>query len=502
MLPRADSSWSFPEAAHLLNRAGFGGSPEEIRAFHRLGREMAVKSLFEAVDSAGTFPAPEWTAPDEAEANAREFLALRRALQQQTAGTSVEEREAKRREFARQGRLVRRARALEIRNGWFLRMLQTRAPLREKMTLFWHDHFATSMQKVDHPLFIFRQNELFRQHAFGNFRKLTGRILRDPAMMLYLDTQSSKKDKPNENFAREVMELFTLGEGQYTEQDIREAARALTGYRLNRVTGAVFRDRRQADTGEKTIFGKTGAYDGESLVDLIFEKPRAAEFIVRKLWEYFVYEDPAEKVIVSLAETLRSADFEISAVLREIFLAREFYSARAIRTQIKCPVQFLIGLLKQCGMRVPPPGLAVAAGQQLGQVLFQPPNVAGWDWGKAWINTNTLLTRYNIAGYVTKGNDETFRPAGMKKNSARRAKRRNEDFAGPDYEVIAPRPSRKNPEELVAMLTARFFQGSVPPRAKESFIAYAKEKQGVIFTNREVAELIHLMLSTPYYQLC
>lgn len=504
MLPRADESWTRNEAAHLLNRAGFGGSPEEIDRLHALGRTKAVESLLTTQEPPDFMPQPAWADHETATAEAREFNEKRRNLQQETAGKTPEEREKAKREAFKNIQQRLRQRGVEAQAWWFRRILATRAPLREKMTLFWHDHFATSLQKVKQPVFMIRQNQLFRAYALGDFRALTGKVLRDPAMMLYLDTQNSKKGMPNENFAREVMELFTLGEGQYTEQDIREAARALTGYQLNRITGAVSRTKRAADDTPKTIFGKTGNYNGDDVVSLIFEKPRAAEFMTRKLWEYFVYENPAEKPITLLADGFRRANYQIAPLLREIFLSREFYSEAAIRSQIKCPVQYLTSLFKQTGITEPPRGLPLAVGQQLGQQLFLPPNVAGWDWGKAWINTNTLLTRYNIAGYVTKGIEGGFQFDGGDKFAkiAGNQMRRGPSFSGPDYEVIAPRPLRESPEKLVDALVSRFFQGPVPPRARESFLAYAVEKKGVIFTNKEVAELCHLMLSTPYYQLC
>jgi uncharacterized protein (DUF1800 family) len=348
------------------------------------------------------------------------------------------------------------------------------------------------------------QNKLFRENAFGSFKDLTQAILMDPAMLLYLDTQTSKKDHPNENFAREVMELFTLGEGNYSEQDIREAARAFTGYYLDLTHGTVSHSKRQWDPTEKTVFGKTGAFDGKDVINLIFENKQPARFMSKKLWEFFVSESPPESTLDSLAVSFQQAGFKTGPVLREIFLSKEFYSEAALRTQIKCPVQFIIGLLKQLEVGNPPLGFPVTAQLQLGQVLFMPPNVAGWDWGQAWINTNTLLTRYNLAGFLTKGtgaseplmSEESMKVAGMAlvKNMGR-------GWEGPDYENIAPRALRENPADLVDSLIFRFFQSPLPEKARSSFIEYAVSKKGAIFTNTETAELCHLMLSTPYYQL-
>jgi len=507
MLQKADVSWTLNEAAHLLNRAGFGGCPNEIKTFHALGREKAVDSLFADPDESSVFPLPEWATVERAVADMRGRVEQRRETQKAMRNLSPEEAEKVRREGFKKMQEENRRHALEGQAGWFRRMMKTRCPLREKMTLFWHDHFATSVQKVKQPVLMVWQNELFRKHALGSFKSLTHEILMDPAMLLYLDTQGSRKGQPNENFAREVMELFTLGEGNYTEQDIREAARAFTGYQLNRMTGKVVHNRLQWDETKKTVFAKTGPFTGADVIDLIFEKPEAARLMARKIWEFFVCENPTDAAVEKLAESFRKADYQMSPLLREIFLSKEFYSESAIRSQIKSPVQFLIEMFKQLEVTDPPTGFPITAQQQLGQVLFMPPNVAGWDWGKAWINTNTLLTRYNLAGFLTKGahgddgsamTDERVKMKGM----APGPKRMGLGWNGPDYEKIAPRPLRKNPAEFVDALVFRFFQGPLPDKARGSFIEYATAKQGVVFTDTEVAELCHLMLSTPYYQLC
>lgn len=506
MLPQAEPTWTLNEAAHLLNRAGFGGNPDEIKAFHALGRVKAVDSLLATDEPADAFPLPTWANREQAMADARKRFEERRELQRSTRGMSEEKAEKIRRDARREEQQESRRQALEGQGWWFRRMAQTKYPLREKMTLFWHDHFATSVQKVRQPILLIMQNELFREHAFGSFRDLTQGVLMDPAMMLYLDTQSSRKGKPNENFAREVMELFTLGEGNYTEQDIREAARAFTGYSLNRFNGKVTHTKRQWDESPKTIFGKTGPFDGKQVINMIFEKPEAAPFIARKIWEFFVYENPSETAVDALAEILRKSEYRTAPLLREIFLSKEFYAEASIRSQIKSPVQYIIELLKQLEIDNPPTGFPITAQQQLGQVLFMPPNVAGWDWGQAWINTNTLLTRYNLAGFLTKGAEQGGKSMGgdqMKTpGMAPAPKRMGRAWQGPDYEKIAPRPLREDPEKLVDSLIFRFFQGPIPAKARGSFIEYAAAKKGVVFTDKETAELCHLILSTPYYQLC
>lgn len=504
MLPKSDESWTLFEAAHLLSRAGFGGSPEEIRAFHQLGRYQAVESLLSPAEADDAFPLPEWTSDEQVLADNRERFQQRRELKKKSAGLSPEEADRAKRQALQEIIKQSRRHALEGQGWWFRRMLKSDAPLREKMTLFWHDHFATSVQKVRDPVLLLKQNELFRKHAFGSFEQLTQAIVLDPAMTLYLDNNNSKKSSPNENFAREVMELFTLGEGNYSEHDIREAARAFTGYQLNRLTRKVAHQRSQWDSGEKSIFGKTGNFTGTDVVALIFDQPAVAKFMARKIWTFFVGEHLPDRACNALAEVFRKADYHLGPLLREIFLSKEFYSEAVIRSQIKCPVQFLVQLLKQLEISEPPAGFAISSQQQLGQVLFMPPNVAGWDWGQAWINTNTLLSRYHVAGFLTKGSDSK---AGMMNHDkmpgmAALQKRARSTWSGPDYEKIAPRALRENPPELVDSLVFRFFQGPVPEKARNSFTEYAKAKKGVVFTDKETAELCHLMLSTPYYQLC
>ena len=512
-MTRAEGPWTWSEAAHLVRRAGFGGSPTEISRIHALGREGAVEALLEAADDG--FELPEWARPEAMAEEARERFAMLRDRRRELAGASEEEREKARQEFVRERQRDSRLRGIEAQRWWFERMRTTTAPLREKMVLFWHDHFATSLQKVREPGLMLRQNELFRRHAFGDFKALTHEVLRDPAMMIYLDVQNSKKGQPNENFAREVMELFTLGEGNYSEADIKEAARAFTGYSLNRLTGETTHNPKAWDEGEKTVFGKTAAFDGDGVIDLLFEQEAAARYVPSKLWKFFVADEAPPLVVKELAEVFLASGFRVEAVLREIFLSRAFYDAPVFRDQIKSPVQFLLQLSRELELESLPDGYAMAAQLQLGQSLFLPPNVAGWDWGKGWINTNTLLNRYHAAGVLTKGAADLNEPedrqeqmmemaegaSPAERRVGRLLERSMKNWSGPDYEEIAPRALREEPERLVDELIARFFQTELGGKAKASFVEYARAKKGVVFTNHEVAELCHLMLSTPQYQL-
>ena len=502
MLATAPADWTIEDAAHLLNRAGFGGAPRDIEVLHGMGRHAAVEHLLAGTDAADFMERPEWARPAQVRADLRRQIEERRELQEATRGKPAEEAERLRREFNQRLQRETRARGVESQGWWFRRMLHTKAPLREKMALFWHDHFASSLQKVRQPVLIVEQNELFRRHALGSFRELTRAVAADPAMMLYLDTQTSRKGRPNENFARELMELFTLGEGHYNERDVREAARAFTGYQFNRVNGRVSQVRRQWDEGEKTILGTTSRFDGPGVIELIFRGERPAAFLAEKLWRFFVAEDPPTAVIEALARDFRAADYQVKPLLRTIFLAKGFYDPAVMRDQIKSPVQFLISLLKQLEIANPPAGFALNAQQELGQVLFMPPNVAGWDWGKAWINTNTLLARYNIAGTLTGagGTGGAMRRAERNPRAGRAAGRTAGATA--DYRRIAPPELRQRPEALVDSLAFRFFQGPLPAKTRGAFVEYAAARGDKPFGDREIAELCHLMLSTPHYQLC
>jgi uncharacterized protein (DUF1800 family) len=306
-----------------------------------------------------------------------------------------------------------------------------------------------------------------------------------------------------------VFELFTLGVGNYSEEDVREAARAFTGYQLNRLNGEVFHNRRQWDDGTKTIFGKSGPHTGTDVVDLAFERPEPSRFLASKLWEFFAYESPPETAVEAMAKTLRENDHRVEPLLRSIFLSREFYQPEVMGSQIKSPVQFLAQLMHELEIQEPPAGFLLNAQGQLGQTLYAPPNVAGWDQGKAWINTNTLLARYNLAGFITTGSETSAQAlaapgmgGGGGGGMAALAKRSAREWDGPDYETLLPRPMREDPATAVDHLIKRFGLEAAPARARESFVDFASSKQGVILTNKEVGELCHLMLSTPYYQLC
>ncbi len=309
---------------------------------------------------------------------------------------------------------------------WVMRLLTTRRPLLEKMTLFWHDHFATSAAKVAVPPLMYHQNEILRTGSLGKFEDLLTNVSKDPAMIFWLDNQENQVGKPNENFAREVMELFTLGIGHYSEKDIQEAARAFTGWAFLRrrpqqeqddFKGADFLYRpRMHDNGEKTIFGKTGNWTGEDVLHMLCENPQTAKTIAEKLWTWFGYEDPEAKLIERLAKGFVATGLDIKALVRSIMEAPEFYSERAVRKVCKNPVDVVIVTMRQLGYGellagvlkqpveegVPPAsrmfaGAASQAMQAMGMQLMFPPDVSGWEGGTAWITSATMVERIGWA---------------------------------------------------------------------------------------------------------
>jgi uncharacterized protein (DUF1800 family) len=265
------------------------------------------------------------------------------------------------------------------------------------MTLFWHSHFATSQQKVRLAQLMYRQNALLRHEALGNFATLLHGIARDPAMLVYLDNARSHKSAPNENFAREVMELFTMGEGHYSEHDVKEAARAFTGWSLDRETGTFLRRPAWHDTGEKTLLGRTGGFDGAEVLDILLARPETAEFICAKLWKEFVSPTPDAREVKKLAGIFRDARYEMKPLLRAMLLSDAFWAPENRGTLVKSPVELVIGTLKLLDVRPMELRPAVIACATLGQNLFAPPNVKGWPGGDAWINSATLLARKQVA---------------------------------------------------------------------------------------------------------
>jgi uncharacterized protein (DUF1800 family) len=494
LTPFQGSQWNYEKAAHLLSRIGFGGTPADIESVHTQGLDAILRQLVDSHDEPEKVPAPAWAHPQ----NLKE---IRTALQ------ALKEGSPERKEKMREMQEMQAAQILDLRYWWLKRMMTAQNPLREKMTLFWHGHFATSIQKVNNCYWMWLQNETLRRNALGNFKSLTRQISRDPAMMIYLDLQESRKEHPNENWARELMELFTVGIGHYAEEDIRESARAFTGYRLDNATQDFQFSANQHDNTPKTFMSKTGAWDGDDVIDILMEQSACAEFIAARLWKFFVEDEPPRKAVSAVAARLRAGKYEIRPVLREIFSSAEFFSEGAMHSHIKSPIEFLIQTTKLLESSLPPPRVAQNAMVQMGQLLFAPPNVKGWDGGRAWINPSTLLFRYNFAGYLVSGDPPAGprppqqTPAATPTIAPQRPAAPPPPRRGPvNVSQIAPLELRDKPEALTAHLAKRLFQRQLPHARLEIFTQFLlsrKPDRGDKITR----SLLHLMMSTPEFQL-
>jgi uncharacterized protein (DUF1800 family) len=390
---------------------------------------------------------------------------------------------------------------VELRGWWLARMAKGPRPLQEKLTLFWHGHFATSVQKVKDAYFMYLQNEIFRRHASGNWLAMLKDVTKDPAMLIWLDQAQSRKQQPNENYAREVMELFALGEGHYTEKDITEAARAFTGLVLNRLEQSS--DYRPAahDSGEKTVLGKTGRLDWEDVLEQIVAQPQAPKFICAKLWTFFAAENPSEELVNALAAIFRKHNNEFKPVLRAIFRSEEFYAEPVMRTQVKSPVQWLVSSTRLLERELPPAPVATNMLANLGQNLFTPPNVKGWDGGVTWITTNNLLERYNLAEALVYGKNQLRINADNKalKFVANRFNRRNAKPTLVDADKLVSDDDRKNRTALITALERRFLQGELKPKQKQALKEYL-DSQGEL-DSHDILEAVRLIMSTPEFQL-
>jgi hypothetical protein len=403
--PIGPVDWSYDRAAHLLERAGFGGTPEEIRALADLAPAEAVARLvdYQAIDNSHL---PVFDHSGVHDPGLEPFPPSRPAatdLARKTGealGVKVKPAGNRRLQpVVNKFFYWLRASRLETNRVaylWANRMLTTRRPLEEKMALFWHGHFATSEDKVRDYRKMLGQLALFQRHATGNFRDLLVAVAQDPAMLAFLDAGVNVKGAPNENFAREIMELFTMGVGHYGEADIREAARAFTGWNFVDLRFVV--NHEQHDDAEKTVLGRRGRLDGVDVIDVILAQPATADFIAGKIYRYLVRQDLSPALRARLGAVLRDSGYAIAPLLRTIFLSKDFYSPASFGTHIKSPVELVVSTYTKLGLREVPgvPDFNEVTGS-LGQHLFYPPTVAGWAPGRAWITPGLLLERGNFA---------------------------------------------------------------------------------------------------------
>jgi uncharacterized protein (DUF1800 family) len=437
------------QVAHLLRRAGFGATESELDQYAALGYAGALDWLLR---------------PDQVDDSAAEQILAPLAPSTDPAAKPKIE---------------------DAKFWWLNRMLYTQRPLQEKLTLFWHNHFATANSKVNNTVLMLQQMQLFRTHGMGNFETLLQQVTRDPAMLIWLDNRQNRKGSPNENYAREVMELFTVGIGNYTEQDIKEAARAFTGHALDRQNQYTF-TQNQHDTKDKTFQGQTGNFDADDILAILVRHPATSRFVTGKLFSFFVYENPDSATIDRLANTFVSSNFDVRSVLYDIFSGPEFLSAQAFHAQIKQPVDLVVGSLKQLNVQNVGPD-ATQALRRMGQDLLNPPDVSGWKGGSAWINATTLFERFNWANKLAMGRDSS-KPY----------------FA----DVAGQLQSRGigSPEGLVDYYVGLFVDGDVTPDARQALLDYVNASGSLALDDRAALDmkargLVHLAMAVPTYQL-
>ena len=421
--PITAEEWTAGRAGHLLERAGFGGTPEQVAALAELVPADAVRHLVRyqtvepvalpAFKHSGIFPSEDFVPPQP---NDLRRIARRAVFTGSGLGVDVRFRPGTPwlQPLMDQNFYLRFANGAEgtrVATWQAQRMLLSNRPLEEKLALFWHGHFATENDKVRDYRKLMAQWDMFRELGNGKFRDLVLGICRDPAMLIYLDGIRNVRGHPNENFARELLELFTLGPGNYAEEDVREAARAFTGWGLD--GNAFHKSFRHHDRGKKTFLGTNGRLDGDDIVDIILAQPASARFVSAKLYRFFVAEELSAEANEELASLLRQHDFEIAPLLEALFLSRDFYSPAAYATQIKSPVHLVVSTHRRLGLtEIPGTPSFSATTRSLGQQLLAPPHVAGWKGGKSWINPSTALHRQNFARYTLFPDEVQPPPAG------------------------------------------------------------------------------------------
>ncbi|HEX4054974.1 MAG TPA: DUF1800 domain-containing protein [Tepidisphaeraceae bacterium] len=484
-IPSDSDPFDDVKAAHLLNRAGFGGTLEEIQKVKKLGPSNAVDWLLDFPDA----PADEEDGDDSPNLSSIEGSPPNfREYARRLAGKTREEKKQLIQQFMQANR-----QAIQATVGWWLkRMAWGKYPLQEKLTFFWHGHFTTSAKDERAAILMWRQNELLRQNAAGNFDPFVRAISRDPAMLDYLNNNENRKAHPNENYARELMELFTLGIGNYTEYDIKQSARAFTGWGHDGVD-FVYR-KNQHDEGIKTFFGRSGNFDGDDILTFILEHPACQRFVAGEIFKYFAYDNSEPVLATALGQVLYGNHYELRPLLRTILTSRAFYGPQSIGVQIKCPVQLVVGTVRMLGLSSMPPTPAMeSALNQMGQLPFMPPNVRGWPGGRMWINTSTLFIRYNTGVYLAGGSVPALGRLGRKGDTGRPLPRREARPTGFD-----PDTGDDSAEKVVDAWVHRLIQHPIEADKKQVLVDALDDPTN----SNSVRKLVQLIVSMPEYQLC
>jgi uncharacterized protein (DUF1800 family) len=473
---------------HLMWRAGFGPAATQIEQL----KTLPVKDLYQSLK---TTSSGKFNSLDVADEYLKDLV-----MGMEGRGKIQKRKEA----GADEKKKIREQNRDDIKNlnlAWLNEMVQSEAQLREKLSLFWHGHFASR------NINIFYQQQLLdiiRQNATGSFRKLLHEVSTSAAILTFLNAQQNKKDQPNENFAREVMELFTMGRGNYTETDVKEAARAFTGWSSN-VRGEFIFRRFQHDTGRKTVLGKSGNFKGEDVIDILLEQKQTAVFITQKIYRFFVNDTPDHEKIYWLAERFYSSDYNISSLMDDIFTSSWFYDEKNIGTRIKSPVELLAGIQRILPMKIENPETLLLLQRVLGQMLFYPPNVAGWPGGKSWIDSSTLMARLRIPQLLNDKDDLAISPKtddDQMMGMAAIAKKQMGRTGRPIQATIHWEAYIKNFEKMAS--------GTLTPAIKETLLqGKVKTPDDVLkaFSDgsemkRFVQTLTLQVMSLPEYQMC
>ncbi|MFC3561785.1 DUF1800 domain-containing protein [Pedobacter jamesrossensis] len=475
---------NFYKVKHLYSRAGFGISFTDLHKLSRKNIDKVVSTLLKEPKESDDITLIDSVA-------SKQQLLMQAGLYAKKDLTDEEKKQ--RQEIVR----MQNEKSRDLNITWVEKMINTSNPLREKMTLFWHGHFAC---RSNNPMFAQQLNNIQRANGLGSFKTLLVEVSKSPAMLQYLNNQQNRKGKPNENFARELMELFTLGRGNYTEQDIKESARSFTGWMYDKDGSFIFRPNLH-DTGTKTFFGKIGNFDGENIIDIILDKPETAEFISRKVYKFFVNDNPNETHVKELANHFFNSKYDIAELMKKMFTSDWFYSPENVGTKIKSPAEFIVGLSREFYVTYNKPQVLIQLQSSLGQYLFNPPNVAGWPGGQNWIDSSSLMLRMRIPSLVLNDGEIDFSGKADPEDEAVIAQSRTATInantkAKPKSFVDAkanwPKFLDTLPKGTTPLELAEFL---LQPKLNDKITGMISDNKGLRSTSVELA-------SMPEYQLC